>query len=76
MFPMSKRWMMVAAVGRGVLFALAVSGGVRLVSLMIGKPASERVAGNVFLLTSAVAGAAAVYLYSRSLRAAQGEQQP
>ena len=71
MFPNTKRFMMLAAIGRGVIFALALTGGVRITCWLFGVTLPDNVAGNLFLLTSAVAGSMSAYLYSRSLRSAQ-----
>jgi uncharacterized membrane protein len=69
----SKRWMMVAAVGQGVLFALALTGCVRIAFRLFGTPLPNNVAGNLFLLTSLVAGSLSAYLYARSSKPAQAE---
>lgn len=68
MIPKSKSWMMVSAVGHGVLFSLALTGGVRIVFWMIGENLSERAAGNLFLISSLLTGALSAYLYSRYLK--------
>lgn len=70
MFPMSKRWMMVAAIGHGVLFAMALTGAVLIVCLLLGITLPENVAGNLFLFTSLMAGSLSAYLYGRSLKEA------
>ena len=71
MFPMSKRWMMVSAIGQGVIFSLALTGAVRIVFMMLGKTLPESVAGNLFLAGSLLAGALCAYLYSRHLKRAE-----
>ena len=68
MFPLSKRWMMVSAIGQGVLFSLALTGGVRILCLLLGITLPENVAGNMFLVTSLLAGSLSAYLYGRSLK--------
>jgi hypothetical protein len=71
MVPMSKRWMMVAAVGQGVLFSLALTGAVRIVYWLLGATLSERVAGNLFLTSSLLTGALCAYLCARVLQHAK-----
>ncbi len=71
MFLLSKRWMMVAAIGQGVLFSLALTGAVRIAYLLLGKSLPESVAGNLFLLSSLLTGALCAYLYARSLKRAE-----
>ena len=65
MFPLSKRWMMVSAVGYGVLFSLALTGGVRIAYWLCGSELSERAAGNLFLTSSLLTGALSAFLYGR-----------
>lgn len=57
--------MMVSAVGQGVMFSLALTGGVRIVCRLLGTPLPEHVAGNLFLATSLIAGSLSAFLYSR-----------
>jgi len=71
MFPMSKGWRMVAAIGQGVLFSLALTGCVRIGGWLLGTPVPEQLAGNLFLVSSVLAGSLCAYLYSRSLRQAE-----
>jgi hypothetical protein len=68
MFSLSKRWMMAASIGQGVLFSLALTGAVRLACLLVGLELSEHVAGNLFFVSSLLTGALCAYLYSRSLK--------
>ena len=68
MFPMSKRWMMVAAFGQGVLLSLALTGAVRLVCLLLGQSLPESVAGNLFLISSLLLGTLFAYQYARYLK--------
>jgi hypothetical protein len=71
MFPMSKSWKMVAAVGYGVLFSQALTGAVRIACWLLGTTLSVRAAGNIFLISSLLTGALCAYLCSRSLKAAE-----
>lgn len=66
MFPMSNRWKMVAAIGQGVLFSLALTGAVRIAYLLLGATLSDSVAGRLFLISSLLTGALCAYLYARS----------
>jgi hypothetical protein len=69
MAPVSKRSTMLAAVGQGVLFALGVSGVVRLGFALSGKTLPEANLGRaVLLIGSLLAGAFFAYLYGRELR--------
>lgn len=68
---MSKRWMMVAAIGQGVLFSLALTGAVRIACWLFGTTLPDDVAGNLFLVSSLLTGALAAFLYSRSLKNAE-----
>ena len=70
MIQMSKRWKMVSAVGYGVLFALALTGAVRFGYLLSGREMPETLPGNLFLVTSVVAGALSAFLYGRYTKAA------
>lgn len=69
MFPMSKRWKMVSAVGQGVIFSMALTGAVRIGFALSGREMPENLAGNIFLFTSVVAGSLSAYLYGRYLKA-------
>ena len=69
MFLKSKGWMLIAAIGHGVLLSLALTGGVRLACFLMGMPLSSSAAGNLFLAGSLVAGGASASLYGRRLRA-------
>lgn len=71
MLYISHRWMMVAAVGQGVLFSLALTGAVRIGYWLTGSELSERAAGNLFLVSSLLTGALCAYLYVRSLKRAE-----
>jgi hypothetical protein len=66
-----KRFMMLAAIGRGVILALALTGAVRISCWLLGVTLPENVVGNLFLLTSAVAGSLSAYFYARSLKHSQ-----
>jgi hypothetical protein len=68
MFPLSKRWMMVAAFGQGVLFAMALTGALRILCMLLGITLPQNVAGNLFVLTSLIAGGLSAYLYGQSLK--------
>jgi hypothetical protein len=68
MFPMSKRWMMVAAVGQGVLFSLALVGAVRIGCLNFGITLSEAFANQLFVSSSAAAGSLCAWSCARYLR--------
>ena len=48
MIRMSKRWMMVSAIGQGVLFSLALTGLVRIGFRLCGATLSQQAAGNLF----------------------------
>lgn len=71
MFLKSKHWMMLSAVGHGVLFSLALTAAVRSICWLCGAEISERAAGNLFLVSSMLTGALAAALYSRFLRQAE-----
>lgn len=71
MLPMSKRWMMVAAIGYGVLFSVALTGAVRIAFVLCGATLSDRASGNVFLISSLLTGALSAYLYGRFLKGAE-----
>jgi hypothetical protein len=71
MFPMSKGWMMVAQIGQGVLFSIALTGAVRIVFWLFGMTLSESAAGNLFVISSLLTGALCAYLYSRNLKYAE-----
>jgi hypothetical protein len=73
MFLKSKRWLLVSAVGQGVMFSLALRGALRFACLLLGTTLSERVAGNLFLVSSLSTGALCGYLYVRSLNRAQSK---
>ena len=64
----SKIVMMVAAVGYGVLFSLALTGAVRMACLLLGTTLSPGAAGNLFLAGSLVAGGVSAYAYGRQAR--------
>ncbi|MBI2826748.1 MAG: hypothetical protein HYX69_18910 [Planctomycetia bacterium] len=68
---MSKHWMIVAAIGQGVLFSLALTGAVRIACWLAGTTLADRVAGNLFLTSSLLTGAICGYLCVRSLNQAQ-----
>jgi hypothetical protein len=72
MFLASKRWRLVSAVGQGVIFALALTGLVRIVCLLTGAPLSESAAGDLFLLSSLTAGSISGYLAARVMRRDEG----
>lgn len=70
MFPFSKFWNLVAAIGYGVLFSLALTGAVRIAFLCFGLTLPESTAGNLFLVSSLLTGAFSAYLYTHSLKRA------
>jgi hypothetical protein len=63
---LSKPWMIVASVGHGMLLAMAISGGVRIVGAIAGQPVSPSLAGNVFLIGSLILGPIMGYLNTAS----------
>jgi hypothetical protein len=69
MLTMSKPWLIVSAVGQGVIFSLALTGAVRIAFWLVGTELSERAAGNLFLLSSLVAGSISGFLCVRYLKA-------
>jgi hypothetical protein len=69
MFPLSGRWRMVAAIGHGVLFSLALTGAVRIGGWLLGTPLPENVAGSLFLTSSILAGALAAFLCAKTMPA-------
>ena len=73
MIQLSKRWKMVSAVGYGVLFALALTGLVRFGYMLSGREMPESLAGNLFLITSIVAGSLSAFLYGRFLKATEAQ---
>ena len=73
MFLISKKWLMVAAVGQGVLLSLAFIGEVRIVCLLLGMTLPDSIAGNLFLVSSPLTGAVTGYLYVRSLNRAKSK---
>jgi hypothetical protein len=68
MASLSRRLQFVAAIGYGVLFALALTGAVRIACFLTGTPLSEHVAGNIFLIISLVAGSISGFVYVRTLK--------
>ena len=68
MFPMSTRWMLVAAAGQGVLVSLALVGAVRLGSLLLGVALSDAFANQLFVTSSAVAGSLCAWSCARYLK--------
>lgn len=64
----SKSWCMLAAIGQGVLFSLALTGLVRMTCWFFGTELSTSAAGNLFTVSSMFTGALCALLYSRSLR--------
>jgi hypothetical protein len=68
MFPMAKRWMLVAAAGQGVLFSLALVGAVRLGSLLLGVALSDALTNQLFVTSSAVAGSLCAWSCARYLK--------
>jgi hypothetical protein len=65
MFLESKILMMMAAIGYGALFSLALTGGVRACCLLMGTTLSTSAVGNLFLVSSLLAGAVSAYAYRR-----------
>ncbi len=76
MIKMSKLWKMVSAVGYGVLFALALTGAVRIGFWLAGGELPQSVAGNLFLVTSAVAGSLSAFFYGRYVKAMEQQCSP
>ena len=68
MFLKSKILMMLAAVGYGVLFSLALTGGVRIACMLLGMTLPASAAGNLFLAGSLLAGGVSAYAYGRQSR--------
>ncbi len=68
---MSKLWMMVAAIGQGVLFSLALIGAVRISCLMFGWVLPESVAGKLFLMSCMLTGGLSATFYARYLKHAE-----
>lgn len=72
----SKILMMLAAVGHGVLFSMALTGGVRIACWLLGTELPSSAAGNLFLAGSAVAGAISAYAYGRRVRRNASQSPP
>jgi hypothetical protein len=72
----SKVLMMVAAVGYGVLFSLALTAAVRMVCLLLGTTLSASAAGNLFLVSSLLAGGVSAYAYDCRARRAVPQATP
>jgi hypothetical protein len=72
----AKVLMMVAAVGYGVLFSLALTAGVRIACLLLGTTLSTSAAGNLFLVSSLLAGGVSAYAYDRQARRAGPQATP
>ncbi|MGE0610527.1 MAG: hypothetical protein AB7O62_25790 [Pirellulales bacterium] len=70
MFMKSKSWMLLAAIGQGVLFSLALTGAVRISYWLLGKTLSESAAGNLLLASSLLTGGLCAFLYLRYRKAA------
>jgi hypothetical protein len=66
---MLKRWMLLSAIGYGVLFSLALVGLVRISLALVGLTLADSAAGNLFLVSSLIAGGVAAFMYGRSLPA-------
>lgn len=75
MFPTSKRWKMLSAIGQGVLFSLALTGFVRLGCVLLGTRLPDSIGGTLFLVSSFLSGGLCAYLYARSLKGAEQEVQ-
>lgn len=73
MMNISKPWLIVSAVGQGVIFSLALTGAVRMAYWMGGTELSERAAGNLFMLSSLVAGSISGFLCVRHLKAKEAK---
>jgi hypothetical protein len=69
MFPLSKRWMMLVAIGHGILFSFALTALMRIVSPLCGIELPEPIPGRVFLFCSVLAGAISAHLCARSMNA-------
>lgn len=67
----SKRWMMVAAIGQGVMFSLALRGAVSFASVLLDRPLSERAGNFLFLISSLLTGAVCALAYARYARQAE-----
>jgi hypothetical protein len=67
MSPLPKAFKILSAIGYGVLFALALTGGVRIVAMLMGTTLSESMAGNIFMITSLLAGSLTGWLGVRAL---------
>jgi hypothetical protein len=65
MFPLPKRWKMVAAVGYGVMMSEALVGAVRFGYWLSGGTLSQAAAGRLFLISSVLAGSLSAYFYAR-----------
>ena len=65
MFLQSKRWKFVAAVGYGVLFALAFTGFLRIAAYLSGDTLPQETANSIFAATAAVAGTVSVLIYAQ-----------
>jgi hypothetical protein len=65
MFPLPKRWKMVAAVGYGVIMSQALVGFVRFGYWLSGGSLSQEAGGRIFLVSSVLAGSLSAYLYAR-----------
>jgi hypothetical protein len=68
-FLQSKRWKLVAAIGYGVIFALAFTGALRIAAYLFGTTLPEDIAGTIFATTAAIAGTVSVLFYARYLKA-------
>jgi hypothetical protein len=75
MLALPKPLLIVSAIGQGVLLSLALTGAVRIAYWLVGAELSERVAGNLFLGGSLIAGSISGFLCVRYLKAkeANGE---
>jgi len=52
MFPMPNYMVVIASIGHAILFSLAVSGGARIVSWLLGTPISNEMANSIFGFTA------------------------
>ena len=65
MFRMSKRWMLLAAIGQGVLFSMGLTGAVRITYRLLDRDLADTTANTLFTVSSVLTGALTAYLYLR-----------
>lgn len=64
----AKTWMLISAIGQGVLLSLALTGLVRISCWLSGTTLSDQMAHSLFFASSMVTGAVAVLIYARKLK--------